>query len=262
VNTEAIQNVVGFVLAVAAESDDFRERELGPIHLLKYLFLADVAHAERNDGETVTGIDWQFYRFGPWSLDALRAIEGATSSIGANERTFSSAHRDDNRRWKIEDRDRAEDLRSSSLPIYVKGRLRSAVREFGNDTSGLLHHVYSTAPMLRAAPTDLLDFAVCAVEKESQRSMTSAPAKPRKVSASFKRKASDLRAKLSERRAAREARDKDRTRGRAPRYDALFFAGLEWFEAEAGEPAAGVSGVLEIAPEMWKSGFRRGDEVP
>ena len=41
-----VEAVFGYALAVAAQADHPRDRELGPIHLLKYLYLADVAYAE------------------------------------------------------------------------------------------------------------------------------------------------------------------------------------------------------------------------
>jgi hypothetical protein len=50
-----VEAVLGYALAVAAQADDWRHRELGPIHLLKYLYLADVAHAKRHGGESFTG---------------------------------------------------------------------------------------------------------------------------------------------------------------------------------------------------------------
>jgi hypothetical protein len=40
-----------YILA-AAEQEDYGNREVGPIHLIKYIYLADLAFAEKHTGET------------------------------------------------------------------------------------------------------------------------------------------------------------------------------------------------------------------
>ncbi len=44
-----------YALLVAGEQDEFLDRQLGPIHLIKYVYLADLFHAKRNNGVTFTG---------------------------------------------------------------------------------------------------------------------------------------------------------------------------------------------------------------
>ena len=56
-----------YALAIAAQADDFRQRELGPIHLLKYAYLADLAHAERTTARPYSGA--------AMDLSPLRALE-------------------------------------------------------------------------------------------------------------------------------------------------------------------------------------------
>src|ERR1700743_508919 len=87
---------VQYASAVAAEADDPRDRELGPIHLLKYLYLADLSFARGNHGATFSGTRWQFYKFGPWSAPMLDRIHAAVNAAGAQERRFSSKYREDN----------------------------------------------------------------------------------------------------------------------------------------------------------------------
>ena len=60
-----IDLLLQYALVRAAQEDDWRDRELGPIHLLKYAYLADCAYAERHDGQMFTGVEWRFYHFGP-----------------------------------------------------------------------------------------------------------------------------------------------------------------------------------------------------
>ncbi|WP_146155287.1 hypothetical protein [Enhygromyxa salina] len=57
----------------AAELQEYPNDCLGPIHVLKYIYLADLAHAEQH-GETFTGANWQFYNFGPWGQLPLQVL--------------------------------------------------------------------------------------------------------------------------------------------------------------------------------------------
>ena len=50
--------VLQYALLLAGQEDDYFDRQLGPIHLIKYVYLADFAFARRNRGETYTGVDW------------------------------------------------------------------------------------------------------------------------------------------------------------------------------------------------------------
>ena len=77
IDSARVDLVIQFSLLVAGEEDDNFSRQLGPIHLIKYLYLADLSYAKRNDGKSFTGIDWQFYNFGPWSAAAHARIEQA-----------------------------------------------------------------------------------------------------------------------------------------------------------------------------------------
>ena len=43
-----------FIIAAAGQ-EDYGDREVGPIHLIKYVYLADLAFAEKYDGETDHG---------------------------------------------------------------------------------------------------------------------------------------------------------------------------------------------------------------
>src|SRR5260370_3431635 len=83
-----------YVLVVAAEEDDWRDRELGPIHFLKYAYLGDLAYATRHDGQSFTGAKWQFYHFGPWEAQVHDRIEPALSAMVANKKTLQNARYD------------------------------------------------------------------------------------------------------------------------------------------------------------------------
>lgn len=83
-DTGRVDRMIQYALSVAA-GEDFCNRELGPIHLIKYVYLADLAHAERNKGQTFTGTPWRFHHFGPWDMEVYKRIEPACSVIGAEK---------------------------------------------------------------------------------------------------------------------------------------------------------------------------------
>src|SRR5258708_28753150 len=84
-----------YVLVVAAQEDDWRDRELGPIHFLKYAYLGDLAYAARHEGEGYTGAEWQFYHFGPWQLQVHERIEPALAAIHADRKSLPNSFDDD-----------------------------------------------------------------------------------------------------------------------------------------------------------------------
>src|SRR5690606_1699627 len=54
-------------------------------------------------------------------------------------------------RWSIVDEVEYRRI-ESEIPIRACVAIRKAVKEFGADTTRLLHHVYATGPMLEAKP--------------------------------------------------------------------------------------------------------------
>lgn len=78
--------VLQYSLLVAGEQDTSFDRQLGPIHLLKYVYLADLFHATKNEGATYTGTEWKFYKFGPWSQSVNERIEPALNAIYADKK--------------------------------------------------------------------------------------------------------------------------------------------------------------------------------
>ena len=57
-----------------------REEMLSPIRVVKFLYLADLYHARRNQGKTLTGWKWKFVHYGPFCNEALKAIEAAVQA--------------------------------------------------------------------------------------------------------------------------------------------------------------------------------------
>ena len=74
-----------YSLVVAGQGTGW-DRELGMIHLIKYVYLADIAYAEKHKGQTYTDILWRLYRFGPWAEEVYQRIEPALTAIGAEKK--------------------------------------------------------------------------------------------------------------------------------------------------------------------------------
>ena len=258
-----IDLLLQYALLKAAEEDSWYDHELGPIHLLKYVYLGDVAYAERHEGRTFTGAPWQFYHFGPWAPVVHDRIEPALAAIGAERRSVQNArYGDDFIRFKaVGDIGRLRDAIETDLPFGVTNAIGHAVHEFGGETSALLRHVYLTAPMVRAAPGEPLTFS----PRPSRASETPADVEAPVLSAKQRRHRrealsalkANVRAGLRERALARRAPVLP-----APRYDELFAAGTEWLDAMAGEPVEPVQGELTVSNDVWKSPTRRDPDVP
>ena len=45
-----IDLLIQYAMLIAGQEDEYFDRRLGPIHLIKYVYLADLAYAERKCG--------------------------------------------------------------------------------------------------------------------------------------------------------------------------------------------------------------------
>ncbi|MCP4706124.1 MAG: SocA family protein, partial [candidate division Zixibacteria bacterium] len=157
-----IDLLIKYVLAVAGQESGW-DREIGAIHIVKYIYLADLAYARHHNGETYTGIPWQFHHYGPWSYDLYELIEPILDKVGARKKQIQSEYDKDFVRWSNTD-DNLFDTIDDQIDIIVAGSIQKNHRKFTNSTYDLLHHVYRTKPMLYAAPDEYLNFALM-VEK-------------------------------------------------------------------------------------------------
>lgn len=85
IDKKKVWQVLQYALFVAGRSDDRFDRELGPIHLIKYVYLVDLDYAKFNNGQTFTGVDWVFHHFGPWSVDVFQQLDDALAEVGAKK---------------------------------------------------------------------------------------------------------------------------------------------------------------------------------
>lgn len=261
-DSRKVDLVLQYALAVAGE-EEYDRQELGPIHLLKYVYLADLAHAENEDGTTFTGARWRFHHFGPWAPEVHQRIQPAVQAIGASERRFASPYGDDAVRWRVRDRGLVDRI-EAKLPGSVARAVKRAVHEFASDTTALLHSVYKTVPMLRAAPGEDLEFQ--AFVKDAGRGAVPAEAAPEspKLKTLSKTALSKLRGRVAER--TQKARD---TKARtlvapqpSPRYDEVFSQGQDWLDGLAGDAITPQSGRLSFSEAIWKSDSRGETKLP
>ena len=256
-NEERLTQVYQYALIVAGREDDPFHRELGPIHLLKYAYLADEKYAEYNDGRTYTATAWRFHTFGPWSVGAHALIACAVAAIGAEEiKRVSDYGEQDYTRWKVHPEEGVERRLRETLPIEVKGVIERCVHTFGSDTSSLLNYVYSTRPMLRAAPGDDLDF----LPRRKDQGATGSDFVPMVERLSKKK-----RARLSERMS--QLREEFNKEAHEPAVDVgpqdypptdVDDEVLVWVDSLAGEPFPTNDADVTFSDDIWRSEARSG----
>lgn len=262
-----VDQIIQYALATSrcAHDDDRLLQDLGPIHLIKYVYLADMAYAQEY-GETFTGATWKFHHFGPWAAEVNDRIEPAMAKITADKKKIESNYGDDFIRWRIPEYNDAEQLcveLRGQLPVDVHMELRRKIQEYGNATAELLHYVYITAPMLNAAPNEEIEFSTATKAKEQEPQYQAVSPAP------LRRKAQKMREKrLAEARIRLNKKVQERIRKRneqsktqpPPRYDEVFEEGTRKLDELAGPHLDVSSGDLEFSDSIWKSSARTGVE--
>lgn len=261
-DSSRIDLILKYALA-AASREEWGRRELGLIHLLKYVYLGDLAHAEKHGGETYTGAPWRFHKFGPWTEPVYERIPIVLTDVGAIERRAESPRTpEDLLRWSVDAPDLFEEL-DRDLPFVVASAVKRAIHEFSDDTGALLEYVYRTPPMLRAAPGERLDFAA-AVRQPFEPAAPSHEATAPPTRRQEKKRAERMAAARERVRAAFETRKGARLYVEpvpAPRYDAVYDDGVEWLDDLAGEQIE-ARGELNFDDSIWKSAARGDAETP
>lgn len=250
------------ILLTAGQEDNYLSRELGHIHLIKYLYLSDFEYSKQNNGETFTGIPWTFYHYGPWEKEAFLRIEPALSSINADKKIIEShKYEDDIIRWKCRN-DRLLEEFQEKLPIIVSGAIQKFVHQFGSDTLSLLNYVYKTKPMLKAAPNEYLDFSLEVVKSHGDSAIHgSETCEQLSVKQEKKRKAQLAALKNHMRQRIKTKRDKRIKTITPPRYDDVFFEGLKHLDSLAGERIHLGEFSVTFSDEVWKSKARFDPEI-
>jgi hypothetical protein len=273
--------VIQYALAVA-------DGPLTATQLIKYAYLADLAYAVHNYGKTFTGTPWAFLYYGPYSKAVHERVPEAAKGVGV-EPTRKQRTEDgtDYLSFRIGDDPRlAENLRDL-LPPEVAAAVRWKVKEHGADTAALLEDVYRTAPMLRAAPGEPLDFTpetppmvryaiatseefIVAESRTSPREEDSASVlRPQtlvdRVKSAWKarRDAKAARQRIAAELLRRSQAKAERTRtatGPAPRYDDVYNEGVKALDSLAGDEVPEGEYEVTFSNDVWKSPSRRGSD--
>lgn len=258
---DRIDLIIQYALLTAGEEDDYVNRDLGPIHLIKYVYLADLAFAQGHQGETYTGAPWRFYNFGPWTELVYERIQPAAQSINAGIKRFPSDYgEEDWIRIRIRD-DRLLREVEHALPLDIAHRLRREIHKFGAATYSLLDFVYTTNPMLKAAPNERLDF--------SNETMPSETSNPPEVSLRLNALSRQKRKRLAERIQSIQEKHSKTASARSrlinpvnnARYDDVYAEGMRWLDSLAGPHIPEGDMTVKFSPEVWKSETRNGNDV-
>ena len=255
--------IIQYALLLAGEEDESFDRQLGPIHLIKYVYLADLAYARCFDGESFTRAAWRFHDFGPWDAAVFRRVEPAAQAIHAERRTFESGYGEkDWVRYRLRDTEKLDEI-ERAVPAAIKMHLRREVHEFLGHTPSLLDYVYKTQPMLHAAPEEHLDLSVVTERKpndelEPQVGFHRAD-RMEQLSKKKKKQFHERIRKLHEKRVV-EPRLINPVK--TPRYDKIYEQGVAWLEELAGSPQLERGELIaEFSDEVWKSSTREGGDV-
>ncbi|MBL0211356.1 MAG: hypothetical protein IPQ13_10665 [Holophagaceae bacterium] len=250
---DRVANLIRFALA-SARREDHGFGDLGIIHLLKLMYLADLGYAATHDGQTFTEVPWIFFHFGPWDRAVWAETEAQVIDPEIEERSFGSR-----KTFRIEFEmaaDALHDELSSSLPVEVTREIGRAVHEFGTDTNRLLKYVYKTEPMLRALPNEQLRFSGLSSSQLPSLAIVSALVEQSK---SQQRKAEEARAHLREAIVSTAAH----RRGRYLPWPSLNEREKEMLseltqllEDDEDHAPVGIHGDVHFSDELWSSDFR------
>ena len=253
VHHENLTKIIQFTLLCAGEEEDYADRSLGKIHFIKYVYLADLAYAKKHNGQTYTGIEWQFYKFGPWSQVVNENIEQSLQAINVNKTVLESNFtNEDCFRWSHSNNDLLTRV-SGLLPLEVYMLLKKMVRMFTNNTYDLLDFVYKTPPMLSAKPNELLKFDV-ASEKRT-------PKEKSMYESLSNKKKSKLKEKLLAFKDTLKKKNNDSSTFVNPfsedKFDSIYFQGLDWLDEIAGNKTPSGEIDLIFNDDVWLSNTRK-----
>jgi hypothetical protein len=263
---EKVSLIIQYSLLVAGQEEDYRDRDLRPIHLIKYVYLADLEFAKNHDGETYTGINWQFYNFGPYANEAYLQIEPAALAIHAIKKTFPSDFQEQ-QEWccyslDVEDDDTLLREIDMKLPVTITSALQRHIHSNTNSTADLLRYVYNTQPMRNAAPLEYLDFscvAQVAIEKDEEHTPY-LQTLTKKKQLDKKRRLKELKAQIAGRKQENKSWQENLVKPpHEPRYDEVFEEGVRWLDSLAGEPFQEEQIEVVFDKAIWQSPTRRMD---
>jgi hypothetical protein len=256
-----IDLIIQYALLTAGEEDGIIDRRLGRIHLIKYVYLADLEYAKSNNGETYTGTQWRFYHFGPWSEKVHERVEVAANYIHATKHSFPADYgdRDEWFRWEIRDSHRLAEIKNK-IPAKITLALSGFIHKHTMNTQSLLVFVYQTQPMLHASPHEDLDFMRAVIHPEK----TTDEQSNLRINNLSNKKQKKLYERIKDLRGKTVSVSFNKTGlvnpVKNPRYDDVYLSGINWLDEQAGNPFPEGMIVANFSPDVWKASPRTGDE--
>jgi len=130
--------------------------------LVKYLYLLDVYSAEETQGTPVSGVEWQFLHFGPFSTAVAETLDdlAAQRILFADKRESKDGDKEFVL-YSLTDKN-VPNLRELGIAGRIQLHVQADIKRYGRDLPQLLDYVYfRTMPMADAQPGDILDFSHC-----------------------------------------------------------------------------------------------------
>lgn len=224
------------ILAVLEEARRQSRTPLLKTVLIKLLYLLDVYAAEEFGGRPLSGWEWRFLHFGPYSTAAVQLIDSLVTKrlINAQEKESASGDKEFVL-YDLADYRSAKNLRGLGIAGAIQLRIQADIQRYSRDLQGLLNYIYfQTEPMMAAAPGSVLDFSICRkADSMDFRPVTMLPLRPKAV----KKVRERLRALIQ----ARKGGYQEITEGP---YDEIYFRALVELEGEPLE--TGIQGTAEL----------------
>ena len=217
----------------------------GKTKLVKLLYLMDVENY-RIRRNTVSGLEWRFYHYGPYAFEIDEALRDMELDIPQDAVRTDKGHKAIVFRLSREHRPRLSEHLPSSRELRV---VNTVIRDWGEtELNQLLNHVYFyTEPMKHAERGDVLDFSTI-------RRRRSARAVSHEVSMPSHR-LDEYRARFQEAKAKRVRRPLNP----APRFDSVYRTGLaHMMEEEVSEVLTGSVNVSDKMKEHLRD-YRDGE---
>jgi len=224
------------ILAVLEEARRQSRTPLLKTVLIKLLYLLDVYTAEECGGRPLSGWEWRFLHFGPYSTAAVQTIDSLVAKrlINAQEKESASGDKEFVL-YDLADYRSTRNLRDLGIAGAIQLRIQADIQRYSRDLQSLLNYVYfQTEPMRAAAPGSVLDFSTCRkADSTDFRPVTMLPLRPKAV----KKVRERLRALIQARKVGYQAI------AEGP-YDEIYFRALAELEGEPLE--TGIKGTAEL----------------
>lgn len=258
IDSKKIEQLLQYILSVSSSADGF-DKELNRIQLIKYVYLVDLDYAYHNEGKTYSGIDWQFYHYGPWNTDLFKKIDPALISAGATKKVEPTIYKKDSIKYFFK-KEQSLDNMGFKIDLRVQGSVQHYFRVFGNDTSRLLAFVYNTKPMLHASPNQNLDFKVCMKGETFVQTDVKAKELTIRQRKKLKQKTQKLRQKIRQKIELKKKR-KSLLKAPEPRYDEVYLNGIAVIENDIDSSELNLlSGFSSVKEDVWDSEMRKASD--